>query len=61
MSGNDESLAQVFQKAEVLFLDIQKSTLASNSDEYQVTNNTRLLSMLSQELLLLLTLSLTNI
>ncbi|KAK3840498.1 MAG: TAP42-like protein [Linnemannia elongata] len=35
MSGNDESLAQVFQKAEVLFLDIQKSTLASNSDEYQ--------------------------
>lgn len=37
MSGNDESLAQVFQKAEILFLDIQKSTLASNSDEYQVT------------------------
>jgi hypothetical protein len=36
MSGNDESLAQVFQKAEILFLDIQKSTLASNSDEYQV-------------------------
>ncbi|KAF9540751.1 hypothetical protein EC957_003769 [Mortierella hygrophila] len=35
MSGNDESLAQVFQKAEILFLDIQKSTLASNSDEYQ--------------------------
>ncbi|KAK3846908.1 MAG: TAP42-like protein [Linnemannia gamsii] len=35
MSGNDESLAQVFQKAEVLYLDIQKSTLASNSDEYQ--------------------------
>ncbi|KAG9065199.1 hypothetical protein KI688_002522 [Linnemannia hyalina] len=35
MSGNDESLAQVFQKAEALFLDIQKSTLASNSDEYQ--------------------------
>ncbi|KAF9093196.1 hypothetical protein BGX29_000654 [Mortierella sp. GBA35] len=35
MSGNDESLAQVFQKAEVLYLDIQKSNLASNSDEYQ--------------------------
>ncbi|KAF9912196.1 hypothetical protein EC991_000607 [Linnemannia zychae] len=35
MSGNDESLAQVFQKAEVLYLDIQKSSLASNSDEYQ--------------------------
>ncbi|KAF9129536.1 hypothetical protein BGW39_004050 [Mortierella sp. 14UC] len=35
MSGNDESLAQVFQKAEVLYLNIQKSSLASNSDEYQ--------------------------
>ena len=57
MSGKDESLAQVFQKAEVLFLDIQKSTLASNSDEYQVINNTRLLYYL----LLFCSISLINI
>ncbi|KAF9413372.1 hypothetical protein BGZ94_000754 [Podila epigama] len=35
MTSNDESLSQVFQKAEALFLDLQKSTLPSNSDEFQ--------------------------
>ncbi|KAF9941485.1 hypothetical protein BGZ65_003060 [Modicella reniformis] len=36
MAGNnDASLAQVFQRAEALLLDLQKSTLASNSDEFQ--------------------------
>ncbi|KAF8938556.1 TAP42-like protein [Dissophora ornata] len=39
MSGNDASLAQVFQRAETLFLDLQKSTLASNSDEFQAKVN----------------------
>ncbi|KAG0367469.1 TAP42-like protein [Gamsiella multidivaricata] len=40
MSGNnDASLAQVFQRAETLFLDLQKSTLASNSDEFQTRVN----------------------
>ncbi|KAG0317563.1 hypothetical protein BG000_004517 [Podila horticola] len=35
MAGNDESLSQIFQKAEALFLDLQKSSLPSNSDEFQ--------------------------
>ncbi|KAF9188049.1 hypothetical protein BGZ50_001565 [Haplosporangium sp. Z 11] len=39
MSGNDETLAQVFQKSEAIFLDLQKSSLASNSDEFQAKVN----------------------
>ncbi|KAF9997233.1 hypothetical protein BGZ80_006038 [Entomortierella chlamydospora] len=35
MSENDASLAQVFQRAETLFLDIQKSSLSSTSEEFQ--------------------------
>ncbi|KAF9352169.1 hypothetical protein BGX26_009978 [Mortierella sp. AD094] len=35
MSGNDASLAQIFQRAETLFLDIQKSSLSSTSEEFQ--------------------------
>ncbi|KAF9171958.1 hypothetical protein BGX21_000738 [Mortierella sp. AD011] len=35
MSENDASLAQVFQRAEALFLDIQKSSLSSTSEEFQ--------------------------
>ncbi|KAG0261265.1 hypothetical protein BG011_001153 [Mortierella polycephala] len=35
MSGNDETLAQIFRKSETIFLDLQKSSLASNSDEFQ--------------------------
>ncbi|KAF9110411.1 hypothetical protein BGX27_006370 [Mortierella sp. AM989] len=39
MSENDASLAQIFQKAETLFLDIQKSSLSSTSDEFQAKVN----------------------
>ncbi|KAG0214773.1 hypothetical protein BGX28_001408 [Mortierella sp. GBA30] len=37
MSGHeqDDSLAQVFQRAETVFLELQKSSLSSNSDEFQ--------------------------
>ncbi|KAF9904137.1 hypothetical protein BX616_001396 [Lobosporangium transversale] len=35
MAENDASLAQVFQKAETLYLDLQKTTLSSTSEEYQ--------------------------
>ncbi|KAF9202929.1 hypothetical protein BGZ49_006965 [Haplosporangium sp. Z 27] len=35
MSENDASLAQIFQKAESLYLDIQNSSLSSTSDEFQ--------------------------
>ncbi|KAG0319649.1 hypothetical protein BGZ99_004980 [Dissophora globulifera] len=35
MADNDASLAQVFQRAETLFLSLQTSALASNSDEFQ--------------------------
>ncbi|KAG0352988.1 hypothetical protein BG005_007635 [Podila minutissima] len=40
MAGNDESLSQIFQRAEALFLDLQKSSLPSNSDEFQSKVNT---------------------
>ncbi|KAG0230328.1 hypothetical protein BGX31_005890 [Mortierella sp. GBA43] len=36
MAGNDgETLAQVFRQSETLYLELQKTSLASNSDEYQ--------------------------
>ncbi|KAG9327799.1 hypothetical protein KVV02_000245 [Mortierella alpina] len=35
MAAQDDSLAQVFQRAESLYLDLQKSSLPSNADEFQ--------------------------
>ncbi|KAF9955523.1 hypothetical protein BGZ70_010225 [Mortierella alpina] len=35
MAAQDDSLAQVFQRAEALYLDLQKSSLPSNADEFQ--------------------------
>ncbi|KAF9939208.1 hypothetical protein BGZ67_009789 [Mortierella alpina] len=35
MAAQDDSLAQVFQRAESRYLDLQKSSLPSNADEFQ--------------------------
>ncbi|KAF9285351.1 hypothetical protein BGZ68_003954 [Mortierella alpina] len=35
MAAQDDSLAQVFQRAESLYLDLQKSSLPSTADEFQ--------------------------
>ncbi|KAF9575834.1 hypothetical protein EC968_001622 [Mortierella alpina] len=35
MAAQDDSLAQVFQRAESLYLDLQTSSLPSNADEFQ--------------------------
>ncbi|KAI1319003.1 hypothetical protein EDD11_005201 [Mortierella claussenii] len=39
MAEDDASLAQVFQRAETLFLDLQQTSLSSTSDEYQAKVN----------------------